>query len=221
MEKGNTYNGHVPKNPVVCAILLERNKGFLPKAIRSFMRIWARIQAKDYITPTHNHAEIIIHIDGLGLMSVGAVKGGFRARPFLEAQPREHWENIALYVTKDKLSIKDKRIITDQVLAYSMGMQLRGYEYFNFISWPVYILTLGRVKLSKDSAKRMECYEAVARCYNALSPEYFLTPEYTDIFSFYYNDKLIKLENMEQYLNDYFTKYNNDGPDSTITGEAQ
>ena len=73
------------------------------------------------------------------------------------------------------------------------------YEYLNFISWPVYILTFGKVRLSKKTDKRMECYEAGARVYNAAG-NYFPDPEYTDIFMYYENPMLEEYVGWEEEI---------------------
>jgi hypothetical protein len=192
------FNQRIPTNPAVCAILLERNSSLLARGIRWFMNIYRKMKKLGPKKPRHNHAEILIYVKGLGLLTVGAVKGGFRPRRFVDQMPRKHWKNLQLFVSRPPLTDQQRRAITRQVVEYSFG-ELHPYEYFNFISWIVKIATFGKVNISKKSAKRMECYEAVARCYNA-GGDYFPTPEYTDIFQFYYNEKLKPLDNWEEYV---------------------
>lgn len=188
----------IPDNPAICAILLERNDNFLARSIRAFMNIWRKMKYKGAKRPEHNHAEILIYVKGLGLLTVGAVKGGFRPRQFLKEMPRKHWKNLALYVPAVPFTDQQRRTVTRQVVEYSFG-HLRPYEYFNFLSWIAKIFTFGKLNLSKDSDKKMECYEAAARCYNAAG-DYFPSPEYTDIFQFYTNPKLKPLDNWETYI---------------------
>ena len=181
------------------AIILEYNKGILPSGIRFFMNIWRKMNKLPKIKKIPNHIEILYYLDGIGWMVVGAVKGGFRPRLFKDEMPESHWKNLKVMVSKEPLTDEQKHLIEDRVRLYVFGHRHRNYEYMNFISWPVYILTFGRVRLSKETDKRMECYEAVARVYN-VAGDYFPDPEYTDIFQYIFNPMLEEYEGWEGEL---------------------
>lgn len=189
-------------NQLQFAIILEYNKGLLPNGIRFFMNILRKIKRLPPKDKIHNHVEMFYYIEGIGAMVVGAVKGGFRPRLFKKEMPRSHWKNLQFMVSKEPFTEKQKAAIELKIRDYVFGRQHRGYEYFNFISWPLYILTFGRVRLSKQTDKRMECYEAAARVYNAAG-DYFNDAEYTDIFQYYNNPKLTVLDNWENDIETY------------------
>jgi len=186
------------------AIILEYNKGVLPGGIRFFMNIWRRIKRLPKRVKIHNHVEILYYLDG-ELMVVGAVKGGFRPRIFKDEMPRNHWKNLMFMVSKEPFTDVQKILVEQQIRMYVFGHQHRNYEYLNFISWPVYILTFGKVRLSKKTDKRMECYEAAARVYNAAG-NYFPNPEYTDIFQYYENPMLVEYVGWEEEIEKILTK---------------
>lgn len=179
-------------NELMYALILEHNKGFLPRAIRFFMNLYRKMNKLPKRPIIHNHVEILYWIDGVGLMVVGAVKGGFRPRLFAKQMPESHWKNLAFYVPKYPFTQTQKDAIEDKIHQYIYSSHHYNYEYLNFISWIVYIVTFGKVRLSRKTDKVMECYEAGARIYNAAGP-YFKDPEYTDIFTYYNNHLLVEV----------------------------
>lgn len=136
-------------------IVLIRNSHFLARAIHFFMTIWYRVIGK-MNKGIYNHADI--YIDGY---SVGSRKHGIGE---LVAKSYYDKNNKYLVLTPvkpyNKAELERGRTYIDSVLG-------NRYEYFNFISWIVYIFSFGLIKLSKKTDKRAECFEFVARFSNA------------------------------------------------------
>lgn len=172
------------------ALILEYNKGFLPGGIRFFMNILRKMRKLPKQDRVPNHVEIF---DAENMEVIGSIGDGFKRRKFVDEMPRSHWKNLRFFVSKEPLTLKQMADISIRIHI----LEGRKYEKFNFLSWPVYILTFGKVRLSIDTDKRMECYESGARAYGRC---YFPDPEYADIWQYIYNPMLKEYNGWEEEI---------------------
>lgn len=151
------------------SIVMVRNETLLARGIRWFMKLYGKLTGRD--TPVrYNHAEIIIDP-----YTYGSRKHGVEMSHIDEYYKGQTYLVLEL---KRPYSMKE----CDRLINYVHEKLGTRYEYMNFISWIAYICTLGTVKLSKHTDKKMECFEFVARAANAVRPGTFQHPEYTSYF---------------------------------------
>ena len=174
-------------------ILVHTPKGILPRGIQFFMKIYGLFKGLKFKwnSKIYNHVDRIYYVNGKGLNVVGSVKGGFKMRKFKYAD----LNNIKLLTSKEPYDAVQLESIEAQIQEYLYAGEA-GYEYANFISWPVYIFSGEKIQLSVNSEKRMECYESGARVQNAAG-DYFKNPEYTSIWDYLYNSKLKEIPRLE------------------------
>lgn len=163
-------------------IILIRTNNLFARAGRFFMRWYNKVFHRD-ARVRYNHAEIYY----LG-NTYGSRKKGI-GKTWASDYYSKHTDYLVL-TPVIPYSLKELR----RGMVYINSVEGHKYEKFVVFSWPIYIITFGLVKLSKNTDKRSECFEFVARYSNACRSNMFDNElEYTAFDDIYSNTRFNKV----------------------------
>jgi hypothetical protein len=102
--------------------------------------------------------------------------------------------NYVVLSPRKSYTRKEKDTIQREIINLSVVCDT--YQFWNFIQWPLYIWSNGKVNLfKKDNKWAVYCYEAAARVANKARPNTFAHPERTSWFDLYdHKDFYIKID---------------------------
>ena len=158
-------------------------KSILPGGIRFFMALYHLKKYGYWRWPQHNHSEMVVDIVGDHVLVCGAVKGGVKIRTLKVAE--KDWVDYIVLEPIEELSREQKRDLWRAAGNYRE--EKTPYQWFNFISWIIYIYT--GIWIGKPSDKRVYCFELTARKSNVVYPGNFPRPEITSYWDLWYNAK--------------------------------
>lgn len=153
--------------------LLYRTKGFLPRMIRFFMKIYLRKKygKKNPEYPICNHMSTVINYNN-ELYLGEAVSKGYVIHP-LNIYDRIN-KDIFIYRPKEKFNESEKSNISKY--AINLAFKQTEYEFLNFIWWMIYITTNFKIFVGGKKDKYVFCFESAFRCLNASSRKFYEKP---------------------------------------------
>ena len=145
-------------------IILTNNTSFIARAIRLFMRRYAK-KLGVHVDKFYNHAAICVEYEGKKLIAESMIKGvQIKQTPeeFLEHNP-----NHLILTWIDPLSEKEQELVSDIAINYSL--MITRYDFANFIQ-QIRLINSGiwYGKTGEDASKRLYCSELVAICMDAV-----------------------------------------------------
>lgn len=173
-------------------IYLVKSNSFLSKAIRWFMKLYAK-KFKIVYNPDkiYSHAATLVWIDDI-LYIAESVDNGFHLRIF-----DRHYDLNPEYCTiLTPIKSYDESEI-HSILHYSLNLATvsQVYQYWNFIQWPLYILSNKKINLFGKGKNRgiTYCYESTQMIKQEIRPyDYKDSSVITDFFTLY-NDPNFKI----------------------------
>lgn len=162
-------------NPQTGYIILWQGHTWLSKAIRQIMAYWNWVRGKQQGF-SFSHAATMYDKVTEG----EAISLRYKLTSFSEEyQNKKGWVMIGPIIPMTEEQIRaTKEMIT------KLEREVKVYQFWNFLQWPVYVATFGGVNLfGKGGIKAVYCYEAAARIVNAAYPGTFKYPEIMDSYS--------------------------------------
>ena len=143
-------------------------KTFLGKSIAFFMQLFAKNNhIKSEFIPTHQGK---LFWEGDVLMIYESNNHVFKKRPFLDY----YFETDDFIITTPKVSYSPIQIYAGQEYAEWLLEHQRGYQWLNFISWVVYVLSFKKIYIFRKSELVTFCFEAGCRIEQKMNP-FFVT----------------------------------------------
>lgn len=162
-------------------LVFVKSKGFLPWAIRFFMRIYAKLKYGYNPTVIYNHMGII-GSHGNEIRVGESTAKGFPFRMLTDAYKLEDWGNrVVVYRFCDdssELSYDKMAVINNKIKTLSFDQT--PYEFWNFIWWIVFIMSGFKIYIGakgRKARKKMYCFESAIRCFQASGIKLFDNPQ--------------------------------------------
>ena len=183
----NTINVIYPK-PEIGDFLLWKGYTILSKIIEWFMSLYME-ERHIKSNWTGSHAGSFLDSKTIG----EAVYPKYKLNSF-----EKDYENNKGWVVMTPivpLTEKQKNDAKNEILL--LNKKVITYQYWNFLQWPIYILTFGHINLfGKGGIFAVYCFEASARVINTIYPGEYPNPEITSFYDLYLNKKFkIKFDN--------------------------
>jgi hypothetical protein len=141
-------------------VLLFYNNGFIPKAIRFFMRIYNKKKKLPERKMYYNHVAVVVNLWG-NLFIAESNKEGVTVNDTLERYVNN--KNVLHLTWKKPLSKEESDHFSKTAIGYSL--RVTRYDFINFFDQIYYILTgKWRGKTGEKSRKRQYCSELAAVC---------------------------------------------------------
>ena len=153
--------------------LLYKSPGFLPRAIRYFMKkyVYKKYGKKNPDYPICNHMATVIEYNG-ELYTAEAVSRGYVIAPVHIYE--RLGESVFVYRPIKRFTKEEQDSIKEY--AIQLAFKQTEYEIGNFLWWIVYIATGFKWFIGGKKDQKVFCFESAARCLNASGREYFDKP---------------------------------------------
>ena len=155
-------------------IIAYRNpKGFLPKAIRFFMMLWAKIHYKTSLDEYYNHT-MMVYDPGNGIEVAEAIGKGFVIQSIWKRHIPLDMFDMIVFRPKVPLNKVEKARLKNKAISLAKGNI--EYEVLNLLWWVPYILTNGKVDLSPSNSrkdKKLFWFETAVLLFQAARPFMF------------------------------------------------
>lgn len=140
------------------SILYVRTEGFIPDAIRKYMKRWGKITGRKYSLPW-NHMETIIRYRG-NLVSVGARKGGCEMTA-LDEYLSKHPNHL---ISPPVLDLSEEDMIEQEKYAEEVCfINKRKYQFLMFLAWDLKVRTFGLLSIGDWTDIKDYCFELALR----------------------------------------------------------
>lgn len=176
---------------------LVKSKVIMSRAIQYFMRLYAKKWKIKYTEDDiYSHAGTFLWLNNT-LYIAESVDNGFSLREFSRhyniGNGRSAVYSPVVPYTKDEIS----SVIKNAIELTTVNVM---YQIWNFVQWPLYIWTKGKVNLfpkRKNSRGTTYCFESTQRIKEVVRPQnYNDNPEITNIFMLSLDKNFKRVDNL-------------------------
>ena len=170
---------------------MTHDSGFLPKAIRYFMNIYANKFYGKSANKYYNHTFIILRRKE-GIYAIEAAGKGMVGKLIQDRFTEDYIKNNILFCRPAKdFDNVEKSKIRDTII--KLALKAIRYQFSNFISWIIYILTKGGINLLRNSKiNRAFCFELTTYIWNSIRSDFRFNVPTTNTVDLQFDNRFIK-----------------------------